>query len=101
MEETPIAKLQRILREKATDPSAPMQVAERRELMEKTSFKVQGDIDVETVQVGGLVAEWLRAPGVQNDRAMLYFHGGGYVIGSPNTHRALGGNSPGQRKRQC
>ncbi len=91
MTETPIEKLQRILREKAPDPSAPIQIAERRELMEKTSFKVKQDIDVETVQVAGLQAEWLRAPAAQTDRAILYLHGGGYVVGSPHTHRALGG----------
>lgn len=91
MTETPIEKLQRILREKATDPSAPIRVAERRELMEKTSFKVKDDIDVDTVRVAGLNAEWLRAPSVQTDRAILYLHGGGYVVGSPHTHRALGG----------
>ena len=31
------------------------------------------------------------APGVQDGRAILYLHGGGYVIGSLNTHRALAG----------
>jgi acetyl esterase/lipase len=91
MTATPIERLQRILREKATDPRAPIPIAERRELLEAMSFKVNDDIDVETVQVAGIKAEWLRAPGVQTDRAILYLHGGGYVIGSLNTHRALGG----------
>jgi len=91
MTATPIEKLQRILREKATDPRAPIPIAERREFLEKASFKVHDDIDVKPVQVAGSEAEWLRAPGAQTDRAILYLHGGGYVIGSLNTHRALGG----------
>ena len=91
MAETPIEKLQRVLRERATDPSAPIKVAERRAFMEKMSFQVADDIDVETVQAAGIDAEWLRAPGARADRAILYLHGGGYVIGSPHTHRALGG----------
>jgi monoterpene epsilon-lactone hydrolase len=45
---------------------------------------------VEPVDVGGVPAEWVRpavvaAPGA----CMLYLHGGGYVVGSCNTHRAL------------
>lgn len=41
------------------------------------------------VDAGGVPAEWVRMPGVEEDRAVLYLHGGGYVIGSPNTHRSL------------
>lgn len=41
------------------------------------------------VDAGGVPAEWVTMPGVRNDRALLYLHGGGYVIGSINTHRAL------------
>ena len=59
--------------------------------MEKSPLKPADDIGVETVTVAGRPAEWLRAPGVQAERAILYLHGGGYVMGSPNTHRSLGG----------
>lgn len=38
---------------------------------------------------GGVAAAWLAAPGVRRDRAVLYLHGGGYCIGSINTHRGL------------
>jgi epsilon-lactone hydrolase len=34
-------------------------------------------------------AEWVTAPGCDPMRAVLYLHGGGYVIGSINTHRRL------------
>jgi monoterpene epsilon-lactone hydrolase len=36
-------------------------------------------------------AEWLMPNVVHNERVLLYLHGGGYVIGSPHTHRALAG----------
>jgi len=36
-------------------------------------------------------AEWLHPQEVVKERALLYLHGGGYVIGSPHTHRALAG----------
>ena len=45
--------------------------------------------EVEAVDVDGVPAEWVSAPGVDQDRVLLYLHGGGYVIGSIATHRGL------------
>ncbi|MES2473446.1 MAG: alpha/beta hydrolase [Pseudomonadota bacterium] len=42
-------------------------------------------------QLGPIGGEWLRTPGSDAGRAILYFHGGGFVTGSPETHRALAG----------
>jgi epsilon-lactone hydrolase len=36
-------------------------------------------------------AEWLMPNVVNENRVLLYLHGGGYVIGSAHTHRALAG----------
>jgi monoterpene epsilon-lactone hydrolase len=47
------------------------------------------DITRETVDAGGVPAEWIVAPGAAAGRVILYLHGGGYVIGSINTHRDL------------
>jgi epsilon-lactone hydrolase len=52
-------------------------------------FPVDADIKRESVSAGGINAEWVSAPDVDAGRAVLYLHGGGYVIGSINTHRAL------------
>jgi epsilon-lactone hydrolase len=52
---------------------------------------VEADIKAEPVSAGGVKAEWVSAPGAESSRAILYLHGGGYVIGSINTHRALAG----------
>lgn len=45
--------------------------------------------EIEEVVVGGMAAEWLRPPGVADDGALLYLHGGGYCVGSITSHRAL------------
>lgn len=45
----------------------------------------------EPVDAAGLPAEWTVAPGAARERAVLYFHGGGYAIGSIATHRSLVG----------
>ena len=41
------------------------------------------------LHVDGLRGEWLAAPRTRRDRVLLYLHGGGYVSGSPGSHRAL------------
>ena len=43
----------------------------------------------EPIQVNGVPAEWVSARGAAADRAVLYLHGGGYVLGSIATHREL------------
>lgn len=47
------------------------------------------DVEVSFVEAGGTNAEWIRAPRAQTDAAVLYFHGGAFVMGSPATHREL------------
>ncbi len=54
-----------------------------------TMFPVPDDVKCEPVTAGTVKAEWVTAPGAASDRAILHLHGGGYVIGSINTHRAL------------
>lgn len=41
------------------------------------------------LDAGGVPAEWVRGASSGDARAILYLHGGGYVVGSPRTHRAL------------
>ncbi len=53
------------------------------------------DLVVETVDAGGVSADWVTAPGADTNRAVLYLHGGGYVIGSPKSHRELMGRLSG------
>ncbi|WP_319799128.1 alpha/beta hydrolase [Nitrobacter sp.] len=47
------------------------------------------DIVYQTVSANGVPAELGRAPGSDPVRTILYFHGGGYVIGSIASHRGL------------
>ena len=55
------------------------------------AFPVEADVKTEAVDAGGVKAEWVTTPGADAGRAVLYLHGGGYVIGSINTHRSLAG----------
>lgn len=47
------------------------------------------DVVYTPVQIDGVDAEWSEAPEVAVDRVILYFHGGGYTIGSIATHRQV------------
>jgi acetyl esterase/lipase len=53
------------------------------------TFPTPDDVVIERVDAGGVPAEWSRPPGAAADRAILYLHGGGYVIGSLGSHRHL------------
>jgi acetyl esterase/lipase len=52
---------------------------------------VDDDVKCETVDAGGVPAEWISGPSSDPGRVILYLHGGGYVLGSINTHRQLCG----------
>src|SRR4030095_7843974 len=52
------------------------------------AFPLADGVEVTPLTVRGVSAEWLRPPG-GNGATVLYLHGGGYVIGSPRSHRHL------------
>ena len=54
------------------------------------AFPVPSDVSLEPVTANGVRAEWTATPGAAGDAAILYLHGGGYVIGSLDSHRHLG-----------
>jgi phosphinothricin tripeptide acetyl hydrolase len=72
-------------------PSNTLTVAERRAQYERAEriFPTPPDVKVETVTAPERPAEWLTPPGARTDAVVLYLHGGGYVIGSPRSHRHL------------
>ena len=72
------------------DPNRSIQ--QQRASMENqaTLARMPPHVDVQPIAMGDLPAERLRPAGVNDDRAVLYLHGGGYTMGSCRTHRALG-----------
>jgi len=49
------------------------------------------DMSFEAAQLGPVAGEWERPARAHPGRMILYFHGGGFVAGSPETHRGLAG----------
>lgn len=72
-------------------PSDSLTTAERRAQYERAEkvFPTPPDVKVERVNAPVAPAEWLRPPSAEPGRVVLYLHGGGYVIGSPRSHRHL------------
>jgi epsilon-lactone hydrolase len=72
-------------------PSDSLTTAERRAQYERAEkvFPAPAEVKVERVNAPAAPAEWLRPPSAAPGRVVLYLHGGGYVIGSPRSHRHL------------
>lgn len=89
MRSQPLQSLIAMARARSVAPDTS--VAERRELFERAvaMFPLPPDVKVQPVDAGGIPSEWLSTPGFDPSAVLLFFHGGGYNIGSLNTHRHL------------
>ena len=56
--------------------------------MQKRSSFMKG-VKIESVDLEGVPAEWEITPGSRENKVILYFHGGGYIMGSPNSTRTI------------
>jgi epsilon-lactone hydrolase len=76
---------------RAASPETPLSILEMRAGLEAMVASVPHDPEVrhEPTTAGGVPAEWQIAPHADPGRTILYLHGGGYCVGSMNTHRDL------------
>src|SRR5215470_17093654 len=72
-------------------PSNTLTIEQRRAQYERAErvFPTPPDVKIETIAALARPAERLTPPSVRTDAFVLYLHGGGYVIGSPRSHRHL------------
>ncbi|HEY4940566.1 MAG TPA: alpha/beta hydrolase [Rhizomicrobium sp.] len=76
----------------AGSPIGSPSLAEQRAQIDAlgANFPAADGLEVQPATLGGVKGEWVRAKGVRrNDAALLYLHGGGYSIGSPQSHRHM------------
>lgn len=52
-------------------------------------FFLPRDVETEKVRVGAISAEWLIPKEADHNKVLLFFHGGGYAVGSMQTHRSM------------
>jgi acetyl esterase/lipase len=71
-------------------PRSPDYQQRRRDTDERgLANGLAADVTVEKVSAGGVPAEWTSTPGAVRDAAILYVHGGGYLLGSLDSHRHM------------
>jgi monoterpene epsilon-lactone hydrolase len=87
MSENEIAALRALL----TSRPRPNSVAERRERLDAlgNAYRAAEDIHFQQASADGVPVEWSIAPGADASRVLLYFHGGGFSVGSIISHRAM------------
>ncbi|MFX1550413.1 MAG: alpha/beta hydrolase [Promethearchaeota archaeon] len=56
---------------------------------ELEKYPLPADVKIEQIDADGVPAEWQIVPEAMDNKVILYFHGGGMVLMSPKTHRAL------------
>lgn len=63
----------------------------RKEIEKGAGFfgKLPKGFEMEEIDVQGMHAEWIIPPNANKNKAILYFHGGGYAIGSCLAHRGI------------
>ncbi len=55
------------------------------------ALPIAEDVGIEPFTIDAMAADWVSAPNSRSDRAVLYLHGGGYVIGSNVGYREFCG----------
>jgi monoterpene epsilon-lactone hydrolase len=54
-----------------------------------SQFPLAEDVRRDPVDAAGVPAEWITTPEALHERGIYYLHGGGYTLGSINTHREI------------
>ena len=79
-----------LVRSREADESQGATEGRRRSFEKITDgFTIDVTAKYSRANAGGVTAEWVAAESASDSRVVLYFHGGGYIIGSPRTHRAM------------
>jgi epsilon-lactone hydrolase len=75
--------------------SGGLPLEQQRQALENlgASAELPEGLQIERRELAGLRTEWLTGPGCSTSHALLHLHGGGYVMGSCVTHRALSGRA--------
>jgi len=76
---------------KSMPDTSGLTMEERRAGMEEGAaiMPLAEGVIVEKLTIGNMPAEWIIPAETKNDSIVLYLHGGGYCIGSINTHRSM------------
>ncbi|MHA2036994.1 MAG: alpha/beta hydrolase [Promethearchaeota archaeon] len=76
------------------DVDTKKRVEDARKGMEQMTVmqKIPEDVSIEEISVNEISSVWISTPEVVREHVILYLHGGGYALGSIDTHKSLGSN---------
>jgi acetyl esterase/lipase len=63
-----------------------------RKIKEEVIEKFSEGIEIEVADSAPVYAEWLIPEGAEENKAILYFHGGSFIMGNAESHREIVGN---------
>jgi epsilon-lactone hydrolase len=74
-----------------TSKPRPVGWVERRARLDEVGsyWPIAGDVKFAAIDLGGVAGEWSTVPGSDDDRVLMFFHGGGYCSGSIVSHRRM------------
>ena len=89
MSQQQLEKLVGILHQQA--PLGTQSIETSRQFMDEagSKFAVPDDVTLQPFMIGPVEVEFIDAPDADQQKVLLYFHGGGYVSGSIHSHRYL------------
>src|ERR1700733_15459802 len=86
-----------VIRTLLSSKPRPQGWAERRARIEEVGsvWPVSADVELSSVDFGGIPGEWSIVLGSEKGCVLLFFHGGGYCSGSLRRHPRRGGGGGG------
>jgi acetyl esterase/lipase len=84
-----LERLVHLLRERATSPTAPIEVQRRDHDRAVAKAPLADGVELNRVQSDGGPLEWLIPSGPPRPEVLLWFHGGGFCMGSSATARGM------------
>lgn len=84
-------KILKIIKEDNAQRAATIEEARERLKTFYFRFRSKRDLAVEPLFIGNIPAFWISSPGASRDHTILFFHGGGFMVGSMEDHLDLCG----------
>lgn len=81
----------RLLKSLQSNNSAVLSIEQLRKNADQAGemIKIPDDVKYEHIEIRGVPAAWVTIPNSNNNRVILYIHGGAYILGSITSSRAL------------
>lgn len=81
--------LHELIRLRRRKPNTPMQQLRISEAKLRRFVRLPAATEVKAIDAGGVSAEWIIPSGISSSHVILYLHGGAFVMGLNNSHRAF------------